>query len=66
LCKRLLDSCTLAQDERTQLLSSLCATNWNKSKAAQQLHWSRVTLYRKMWKYHIINKKDADRDALRS
>jgi DNA-binding NtrC family response regulator len=28
--------------------------NWNKSKAAEQLHWSRMTLYRKMAKYHIL------------
>lgn len=57
LRKRLIDSLTLPQDERAQLLSSLAATNWNKSKAAQQLHWSRVTLYRKMWKYHIVDKR---------
>jgi transcriptional regulator of acetoin/glycerol metabolism len=22
--------------------------NWNKTKAAEQLHWSRMTLYRKL------------------
>jgi DNA-binding NtrC family response regulator len=36
------------------LLSALLATNWNVSKAAQQLHWSRMTLYRKLEKYHIV------------
>lgn len=40
-------------DERQQLLTTLLHTNWNKSKAAEQLHWSRMTLYRKMHKYHI-------------
>jgi DNA-binding NtrC family response regulator len=42
------------QDERQRLLSALFATNWNVSKAAQQLHWSRMTLYRKLEKYHIV------------
>lgn len=48
-------------DERALLLSTLFSTNWNKSKAAQKLHWSRMTLYRKMQKYHIQhNEKGRD------
>jgi DNA-binding NtrC family response regulator len=43
-----------APDERQRLLSALFSTNWNVSKAAQQLHWSRMTLYRKLAKYHIV------------
>jgi transcriptional regulator with PAS, ATPase and Fis domain len=43
-----------APDERQRLLSALFSTNWNVSKAAQQLHWSRMTLYRKLEKYHIV------------
>lgn len=39
--------------EREQLLATLLATNWNKSKAAHQLHWSRMTLYRKINKYNL-------------
>jgi transposase len=39
--------------ERELLLSTLLAANWNKSRAAQQLHWSRMTLYRKLAKYQI-------------
>jgi DNA-binding NtrC family response regulator len=39
--------------ERERLLAALLATNWNKSKAAQQLHWSRMTLYRKLSKYNL-------------
>jgi hypothetical protein len=35
------------------LLSALSQTNWNKSQAAERLHWSRMTLYRKMAKHHI-------------
>jgi DNA-binding NtrC family response regulator len=41
------------QDERDRLLAVLFATNWNKSKAAHELHWSRMTIYRKIAKYHI-------------
>lgn len=44
---------TLPVDERDRLLSALFATNWNKSKAAQDLRWSRMTLYRKIAKYHV-------------
>ncbi|MCF6155888.1 MAG: sigma-54-dependent Fis family transcriptional regulator [Candidatus Brocadia sp.] len=44
----------LPRSELDLLLSTLMSTNWNKSKAAQKLHWSRMTLYRKMAKYHIM------------
>jgi transcriptional regulator with PAS, ATPase and Fis domain len=40
-------------EERELLLYALSQTNWNKSQAAERLHWSRMTLYRKMAKYHI-------------
>jgi DNA-binding NtrC family response regulator len=40
-------------EERELLLSALSQTNWNKSQAAARLHWSRMTLYRKMAKHHI-------------
>ena len=43
----------LPRDERHPLLSILIATDWNISKVAQQLQWSRMTVYRKMAKYHI-------------
>jgi transcriptional regulator with PAS, ATPase and Fis domain len=44
-------------DEASQSERVLCAllqTNWNMSQAAQQLRWSRMTLYRKTRKYQII------------
>ena len=41
------------RDEREQVLQALLATRWNKSQAASKLHWSRMTLYRKMQKYEI-------------
>jgi DNA-binding NtrC family response regulator len=40
-------------EERNRLLSALRTTRWNKSRAAQQLQWSRMTVYRKMAKYAI-------------
>ena len=46
----------LSQNERDRLLATLFATNWNKSKTARKLHWSRMTVYRKMEKYRL-NKK---------
>jgi DNA-binding NtrC family response regulator len=45
----------VSHDERELLFSTLCSVNWNKSKAAEKLHWSRMTLYRKMTKYQIIH-----------
>ena len=41
-------------DEKEAILSALLSTRWNKSQAAQKLHWSRMTLYRKLTKYHIL------------
>lgn len=55
--KRLRDVKRLPLDERYPLLSMLISTNWNISKAAQKLHWSRMTVYRKMEKYHINRKE---------
>jgi DNA-binding NtrC family response regulator len=39
--------------ERERLIAVLSATHWNKSKAAQQLRCSRMTVYRKIAKYEI-------------
>jgi DNA-binding NtrC family response regulator len=41
------------QSEQERLLAALFSTNWNKSKAAEKLHWSRMTVYRKMAKYNM-------------
>ncbi|GAK58608.1 transcriptional regulatory protein zraR [Candidatus Vecturithrix granuli] len=51
--KRLQETEELPRNERERLLSALFVSNWNKSKAAQRLHWSRMTVYRKMVKYNI-------------
>ncbi len=39
--------------ERDRMLAVLESNHWNKSKAASDLNWSRMTLYRKMKKYAI-------------
>jgi DNA-binding NtrC family response regulator len=51
--RRLQKNKGLTQDERAQMLAALFDTGWNKTKTAQQLRWSRMTLYRKMAKYQI-------------
>lgn len=43
----------LSHTEREALLAALFSAKWNKSEAAKKLHWSRMTLYRKIAKYHI-------------
>ncbi len=40
-------------DERARLVWALRETNWNKSKAAQRLRVSRMTLYRRIMKYQL-------------
>jgi transcriptional regulator with PAS, ATPase and Fis domain len=63
--RRATETQSLCSDERYPLLSVLISTNWNISKAAQKLHWSRMTVYRKMAKYCIIRRK-TDLESLHS
>jgi transcriptional regulator with AAA-type ATPase domain/transposase len=51
--RRLWDAEVPPLSERDRLLAALVATQWNKSQAAQKLHWSRMTLYRKLRQYHL-------------
>jgi DNA-binding NtrC family response regulator len=46
----------VSSNEQEQIITALSATNWNKSRAAEKLHWSRMTLYRKMAKYRISSR----------
>ena len=46
--------------ERERMVSALYQTNWNKSKAAAQLNWSCMTLYRKLLKYQIMDPTGSD------
>ncbi len=59
--RKRLDESELPRDERERLVSTLLATRWNKSEAALKLHWSRMTLYRKMAKYQIREKEKDQR-----
>ncbi len=53
--RRIGEATDTPRSEPALLLSTLMSTNWNKSKAARKLHWSRMTLYRKMAKYRIFS-----------
>ena len=44
---------TVSRQEREALLAALVVSKWNKSEAAKRLHWSRMTLYRKIAKHQI-------------
>ncbi len=55
---RITSAVGFSQSERDLLLSALFSAKWNKSKAAENLHWSRMTLYRKIAKYHIDKNAD--------
>lgn len=59
--KKLEDSRTLPLQERHRIVAALLETKWNKSSAAQKLNWSRMTLYRKITKYNIVEKRNPPR-----
>jgi DNA-binding NtrC family response regulator len=48
--------------ERERLVSALFASNWNKSLAAEKLHWSRMTVYRKIAKYRLVRSQQTEVD----
>ncbi|NNG00320.1 MAG: sigma-54-dependent Fis family transcriptional regulator [Desulfobacteraceae bacterium] len=50
--------------ERRAIISALTQTNWNKSRAAQKLNWSRMTLYRKMTQFKITEIQQSNRSHL--
>lgn len=47
-------------DDRERLIGALSSTRWNKTRAAAELKWSRMTLYRKMKKYGIASEASFD------
>jgi DNA-binding NtrC family response regulator len=53
LRKRLARRAIVAHDERDRLVCALSATKWNVSRTAHRLQWSRMTVYRKLAKYHL-------------
>jgi DNA-binding NtrC family response regulator len=50
-CERI--SGTPCERDPDRLLSALLSTNWNKSKAAERLRWSRMKVYRTIAKYSL-------------
>ncbi len=52
---------TPAVNERGAIVSALISTNWKKAAAAGKLNWSRMTLYRKIIKYNIIEQRNPPR-----
>ncbi len=55
--KKLNETKSAATSERKKIFSALLETKWNKSQAARKLQWSRMTLYRKMMKYNIVEQE---------
>ncbi|HZE25087.1 MAG TPA: sigma-54-dependent Fis family transcriptional regulator [Blattabacteriaceae bacterium] len=53
LCRVLEKKDVLPADELERILRALSETHWNKTRAAEKLHWSRMTLYRKMSRYQL-------------
>jgi transcriptional regulator with PAS, ATPase and Fis domain len=53
LTRQLTGGRNASYSERERIVATLLATRWNKCRAAEQLRWSRMTLYRKMAKYGI-------------
>ena len=51
--RKLQQFCTADQSERRALLDALFVARWNKSRAAEILECSRMTLYRRMAKYLV-------------
>ena len=48
-------------NERGYIVSALISTNWKKAEAASKLNWSRMTLYRKIIKYKIVEHRNPPR-----
>jgi len=51
--RRTVDRDEMSFGERDRIIRTLVATNWNRSRAADRLRWSRMTLYRKLERYRI-------------
>ena len=52
-CRALEKKDVLPAGELERILRALSETHWNKTRAAEKLHWSRMTLYRKMSRYQL-------------
>jgi transcriptional regulator of acetoin/glycerol metabolism len=63
LRQKLLAATAMPPSEQELMLDALSSTNWNKSKAARRLQWSRMTLYRKLAKYDLDRTEPAKSTA---
>lgn len=45
-------------NEKQRLAEALFQTNWNVTKAAEKLHWSRMTIYRKLALYNLHRRQE--------
>jgi DNA-binding NtrC family response regulator len=52
--------------ERVRVVEALRAAGGNKSEAAQRLHWSRMTLYRKLARHRIDVTAECDTVTLKT
>ena len=59
--KKLKSKNSAIKDERNHIVSALISTKWKKTEAASRLNWSRMTLYRKIVKYNIVEKREPPR-----
>lgn len=48
-------------NERSRIVTALMSAKWNKSLAARNLNLSRMTVYRKMSQYNIVEKRNPPR-----
>ncbi len=56
--RKILGSAKSRPDERSSILSALSSAGWNRNGAANILHCTRMTLYRKMAKYRITKPQE--------
>jgi DNA-binding NtrC family response regulator len=56
--RRALGTGPVSHHERNRLLSALSATDWNVSRTAERLRWSRMTVYRKLAKYRLTRSRE--------
>jgi two-component system response regulator HydG/two-component system response regulator AtoC len=64
--RRSVPTADLPPTEQDLLLSALWSTDWNKSKAARQLRWSRTTLYRRLTRYQLIEEEQRKKPPQRA
>ena len=59
--KKLKEGPPSAGNERNYIVSSLISTKWHRANTARKLNWSRMTLYRKILKYNIVQHRNPPR-----